>query len=66
MALHIDELLTTQEAAKILKVKPNTLAKWRVIGAGPLFVTMGRAVRYRLSDLKIFIERNARQSTSQT
>lgn len=65
MAQQIDELVTTKGAAKILDLKPNTLAKWRVAGCGPMFVVMGRAVRYRVSDLKIFIERNTRRSTSQ-
>ena len=65
MAPQIDELLTTKQAAQILGLQPNTLAKWRVSGAGPIFVAMGRAVRYRLGDLKVFIDRNARQSTSQ-
>ena len=65
MAQLNDELLTTKEAAKFLGLKPNTLAKWRVAGAGPMYVALGRAVRYRVSDLKIFIERNTRHSTSQ-
>ena len=65
MAPQIDELVTTSEAAKNLGLKPNTLAKWRVSGAGPIYVTMDRAIRYRVSDLKIFIGRNMRLSTSQ-
>ena len=65
MAPQNDELLTTKETAKFLGLKPNTLAKWRVAGAGLMYVALGRAVRYRVSDLKIFIERNTRHSTSQ-
>lgn len=64
MAPQLDELLTTTEAANFLGLKPNTLAKWRVAGVGPLYVALGRAVRYRVSDLKLFIERNTRHSTS--
>ena len=64
MAPQNDELLTTKESAKFLGLKPNTLAKWRVAGAGPMYVARGRAVRYRVSDLKTFIEVNTRRSTS--
>lgn len=64
MNLHLGELLSTKQAAQLLGLKPNTLAKWRVAGTGPVFVTMGRAVRYRVSDLRNFIDCNRRVSTS--
>ena len=66
MVQQIEQLVSTNEAARILGLKPNTLAKWRVSGGGPIFVSMGRAVRYRVADLAIFVERNARQSTSRS
>jgi hypothetical protein len=46
MAHHFETLLTPFQAAAILQVKPNTLAKWRVAGEGPAFIHVGRAVRY--------------------
>ena len=39
-------LLTTAEAEALLKLKPNTLAMWRVIGKGPSYLKIGKAVRY--------------------
>ena len=60
-----DRLLTTHDAAAELQLKPNTLAKWRVTGEGPVFVRVGRAVRYRPIDLATFVKANVRQSTSQ-
>lgn len=43
-----DELSTTNEAAWMLAMKPATLRKWRMAGAGPGYVRVGlKAVRYR-------------------
>lgn len=53
-----DELVTTEGAAEFLSLKPQTLAVWRSTRRYALpWVTVGRrSVRYRLSDLKKFIE----------
>jgi excisionase family DNA binding protein len=51
-------LLTTDQAADILKVKPSTLVNWRCTKRVALpFVRVGRAVRYRQSEIQAFIER---------
>jgi predicted DNA-binding transcriptional regulator AlpA len=42
----LDELLTTEECAKLLRMSPHTLTDWRVDRRGPPFVRFGRAVRY--------------------
>jgi hypothetical protein len=39
-------LLTEVEAAEILKIKPGTLAAWRVRGEGPPYLKIGALVRY--------------------
>ena len=52
-----DELLNRKEAARYLKVNPGTLAVWdctKRYDLKPLKV--GRAVRYRKSDLDRFLE----------
>lgn len=59
-----DELLTTEEASRFLKLKPNTLEIWRLRGIGIRYCKFGRAVRYRLSDLREFVEASVRTSTS--
>lgn len=51
-------LLDRKEAAKYLRISPNTLAVWdctKRYDLKPLKV--GRSVRYRRSDLDKFIER---------
>jgi predicted site-specific integrase-resolvase len=65
MAHHFETLLTPFQAAAILQVKPNTLAKWRVAGEGPAFIHVGRAVRYSAREIARFIERQTRRSTSE-
>jgi DNA-binding transcriptional MerR regulator len=57
-------LLTTQDAAALLRVNPETLKVWRARGGGPRFAKLGRRVLYRQQDLEDFVARNLRASTS--
>lgn len=50
-----DELLSIEEAAKILHVPGHRLAQWRCKGIGPAYVKIGRDVLYRRSVLEKFI-----------
>jgi predicted site-specific integrase-resolvase len=57
------KLLTRQEAAEFLSIRPQTLAVWSTTGRYALpIVKVGRSVRYQLSDLQAFIE--SRRGTS--
>jgi excisionase family DNA binding protein len=58
-------LLTTKEAADFLKLSPRTLEKYRVLGRGPAFVTLGRARRYRIEDLERWVSGNIARSTAE-
>ena len=49
--------MTTREAADYLRLKQQTLHNWRCLGQGPSFVKVGRLVRYRLSDLEEYLDR---------
>ena len=59
-----DQLLTVQQAAQYLGLAVSTLNKWRCLGGGPVFLKMGRAVRYRLESLDNYIKGSECQSTS--
>lgn len=48
--------LTPQQAAEHTGFSTGTLANWRSAGTGPPFRKVGRAIRYRESDLDRFIE----------
>lgn len=58
-------ILATPAAAGYLGLAVSTLNKWRCHGGGPVFVKLGRAVRYRREDLDAFVENRSVSSTSQ-
>ena len=60
-----EHLLTTAEAAEILRLSPRTLEDFRWRGAGPRYMKLSRnAVRYLHRDLLAWIEERARFNTS--
>lgn len=73
MAMHLDgtsvepleELLTGQEYARLRRCSVRTVERERKTGEGCRYIKMGRAVRYRRRDVHDFIERHARNSTSE-
>jgi predicted site-specific integrase-resolvase len=60
----MSELLTVEAAAEYLGLGITTLNKWRVSGAGPVFIKMGSRVAYARADLERFIAQNRLRSTS--
>jgi excisionase family DNA binding protein len=51
------DLLSQEEAAVFLRLRPDTLATWRCTKAHKIpFVKCGRRVFYRLSDLTAWLE----------
>ena len=59
-----NEILHTGPAAAYVGMTKSTLETWRSRGGGPVFLKLGKAVRYRKSDLDRFLEERARTSTS--
>ena len=54
-----ETLLTNDQAATFLNLRPQTLTNWRSTRRYPLpYIRFGRCIRYRLSDLKLFVERH--------
>ena len=53
-----DALLNEDEAAALLRISVRTLQAWRLKVAGPAFVRVGRAIRYRRGDIKAWIKLN--------
>jgi predicted site-specific integrase-resolvase len=58
------------EAAELLAVSVDTLARWRRNGTGPRFLKFGRGrtavIRYRQQDIDDFVQDSLRCSTSDT
>ena len=55
-AIDPDQLLSQEDAARLLAVQPDTLAQWRARGQGPAFCKLGRAIRYRRRDLSAYVD----------
>jgi len=55
----VDELLTEQELADLLKVSVRTVRSWRTEGTGPPSLRIGRGVRYRRRDVDAWLEQQA-------
>jgi excisionase family DNA binding protein len=58
-------VLTTGEAAELLGLAASTLENLRVLGGGPTYLKLGRAVRYRAEDLDGWLGTRKRRSTSE-
>lgn len=53
------ELLTRKEAAELLGVRIQTLAKWASVQRYDLpYIKIGKAVRYRRTDIDLYLARN--------
>ncbi len=52
----VEPLLSTDEVSRVLVIPAGTLANWRWMGTGPLFLRVGRHVRYRRTDVEAWID----------
>ncbi len=60
-------LLTRQQAAAFLGVKPQTLAAWHCTGRYDLpTVKVGRSARYRIADLEAFCAQRTRRHSGES
>lgn len=53
------EMVEPPALAQELKITEQTLARWRIEGQGPRAYRVGRAVRYRRSDIERWLESRA-------
>jgi hypothetical protein len=56
--------LTTKEAADRVRLSESPLEKKRVDGSGPVFVKLGKAVRYEITALDDWIAAGRHRSTA--
>jgi predicted site-specific integrase-resolvase len=56
--------LTTVQAAFVLKRSPGTLYRWRRIGYGPPYYTLGGQIQYSAKELKEWWEKQRRQPSA--
>jgi hypothetical protein len=60
----LQEINTTEESARYLRLRKQTLEAWRLNGTGPAFLKLGRRVVYRREALERFMAERERCSTS--
>lgn len=60
-----ERLLTPSETAAALGVSLSWLAKARLRGDGPLYIKIGRAVRYSERAIRDYLRAQTRNSTSE-
>lgn len=54
-----DRLMTTAELAEYLDVPLSTVRHWRLTGAGPRAIHIGRHLRFRPKDVEDWLEKRA-------
>lgn len=59
------EVFTTEEAAKYLRVSRQTLELLRLHGGGPNYAKLGRSVRYRRTALDEWLTANEQNNTAE-
>lgn len=52
----MDDYLTTKQLAEHLALAPGTLNNWRALKSGPPFKKLGKAIRYKLSEVLRWLE----------
>jgi excisionase family DNA binding protein len=57
--------LTPKETAERLRTSVGTLSNWRVQGAGPRFIKLGRKVLYPEAEVMAYEQRQLRSNTAQ-
>ena len=54
--IHPDTLFSPAELSEFLQIPEETLSKWRYRRTGPKFMRMGKHVRYRMSDVRTWMD----------
>ncbi|WP_341325919.1 helix-turn-helix domain-containing protein [Methylotuvimicrobium sp. KM2] len=59
ISFHVDALIDTDGAAKLLNIPRGTLIKWRCTGENNIpYVRIGRLIKYRTTALLEYVERH--------
>ena len=60
----MNNYLTTVELSNLLKIKPNTLATWRINGSSPFkWVKVGRRVLYDTTEIMNYLKHQQHDNT---
>lgn len=59
-ALISQQWLTPEELGEKLSVKAATLAEWRSAGKGPIYMKIGREIKYAIADVEAWLQSSRR------
>lgn len=59
----LPELMTPEQVSEYLQQPAATLSRWRCAGIGPVYVKIGRNVRYPRSRLEEYILQHTHESS---
>ena len=60
-----EQLYNEKETAKLLSLSVKTLQRYRYTGGGPIYVKLGKSVRYKESDIAKYISVKTRNITTE-
>jgi len=52
-------LMTSKEVAEYLRISESLINSYRADGIGPVYIKMGKLVRYRLEDVEEWMSKQA-------
>lgn len=52
-------LMTSREVAEYLRISESLINSYRADGIGPVYIKMGKLVRYRLEDVEEWMSKQA-------
>lgn len=61
----LEQLYNEKETAKLLSMSVKTLQRYRYTGGGPIYVKLGKSVRYKESDIAKYVSERTRYITTE-
>ena len=61
----LEQLYNEKETAKLLSLSVKTLQRYRYTGGGPIYVKLGKSVRYKESDIHMYVSARTRNITNE-
>ena len=61
----LEQLYNENETAKLLSMSVKTLQRYRYTGGGPIYIKLGKSVRYKESDIEKYVSERTRYITTE-
>ncbi len=61
----LEQLYNEKETAKLLSLSVKTLQRYRYTGGGPTYIKLGKSVRYKESDIHMYVSARTRNITTE-